>query len=162
MISCTEFIMAYNELFKFLEKHYGKQAVRDFWIGISDNFLWSLRKLVAEKGIQGMKEYWTHTLTEEGAKHKMSISENEFTIDMYECPSVGILRRNRHIKRYPDYCKHCDILYRRIIENYGFNYNIEYIDEYLGKCRLTVRKIKNRTTLDDHNKRKDSNSHQDN
>ena len=65
MISSTEFIMAYNELFKFLEEHYGKEAVIDFWIGISDNFLNNLRKLVAKKGIEGMKEYWTHTLSEE-------------------------------------------------------------------------------------------------
>ena len=142
MISCTEFIMAYNELFKFLEEHYGKEAVTDFWIGISDNFLDNLRKLVVEKGIQGMKEYWTHTLGEEGAKYKMSTTEDEFIINMYECPSVGILRKNRHIKRYPDYCKHCDILYRRVIEKYGFTYNIEYIDENLGKCRLIMKKRK--------------------
>ena len=142
MISCTEFIMAYNELFKFLEKRHGKQAVTDFWIGISDNFLWNLDKLVAKKGIQGMKEYWTHTLTEEGAKYKMSATEDKFTIDMYECPSVGILRRNCHIKRYPDYCKHCDILYRRVIEKYGFTYDYEWIDENLGRCRMTVRKKK--------------------
>jgi len=142
MISCTEFIMAYNELFKFLEERHGKQAVTDFWIGISDNFLWNLDKLVAKKGIQGMKEYWTHTLTEEGAKYKMSATEDKFTIDMYECPSVGILRRNCHIKRYPDYCKHCDILYRRVIEKYGFIYDYEWIDENLGRCRMTVRKKK--------------------
>ena len=142
MISCSAFIMAYNELFKFLEEHYGKEAVTDFWIGISDNFLDNLRKLVVEKGIQGMKEYWTHTLGEEGAKYKMSTTEDEFIINMYECPSVGILRKNRHIKRYPDYCKHCDILYRRVIEKYGFTYNIEYIDENLGKCRLIMKKRK--------------------
>ena len=140
MISCTEFIMAYNELFKFLEERYGKEAVKDFWIGISDNFLHNLNKLVAEKGIQGMKEYWTHTLGEEGAKYRLSTTEHEFVMDIYECPSIGILRRNRHIKRYPDYCKHCDILYRRVIERYGFTCNYEYIDENLGKCRLTVRK----------------------
>ena len=77
MISCTEFIMAYNELFKFLDERHGKQAVTDFWIGISDNFLWNLDKLVAKKGIQGMKEYWTHTLTEEGAKYKMSATPHK-------------------------------------------------------------------------------------
>ncbi len=142
MISSTEFIMAYNELFKFLEERHGKQAVTDFWIAISDNFLNNLRKLVAKKGIQGMKEYWTHTLGEEGAKYKISATKDKFIIEMYECPSVGILRRNRHIKRYPDYCKHCNILYRRVIEKYGFTYNIEYIDESLGKCRIRVKKRK--------------------
>ena len=114
----------------------------DFWIGISDNFLHNLKQLVADKGIQGMKEYWIHTLSEEGAKYKINATEDEFIIEMYECPSVGILRRNRHIKRYPEYCRHCDILYRRIIEKYGFTYNYECIDEEFGKCRLTVKKEK--------------------
>lgn len=140
MISCTEFILAYNELFEFLKEGHGKEAVTDFWIGISDNRLNNLRKLVAKKGIRGMKEYWTHTLGEEGAKYKISATEDEFIIDMYECPSVGILRRNHHIKRFPDYCKHCDILYRRVIEKYGFTYDIEYIDENLGECRLMAKK----------------------
>ncbi len=142
MISCTEFILAYNELFKFLEEHHGPEAVERFWIEISDHFLWNLRQLVDEKGIQGMKEYWMHTLTEEGARYEMKTTEDTFVIDMLECPSVGILRRATHIGRYPDYCKHCDILYRRIIEEYGFQYNIEYIDEKLGKCRVKVQDMR--------------------
>ncbi len=71
MISCTEFILTYNELFKFLDKKGGKKKVVNFWEGISDNFLQNLESLVKEKGIQGMKEYWTHTLTEENANYKM-------------------------------------------------------------------------------------------
>ena len=35
MVSCTEFILAYNELFKFLEEGYGKRAVIKFWEYIS-------------------------------------------------------------------------------------------------------------------------------
>ena len=42
--------------------------------------------------------------------------------------------------RYLDYCKHCDFLYRRVIEKYGSIYDYEYKDEYLGKCRLKVKK----------------------
>ena len=36
MISCTEFIPAYSELFKFLESKGGKQAVVDFWNYLSE------------------------------------------------------------------------------------------------------------------------------
>ena len=138
MISCTEFILAYNELFKFLDKKGGKKKVINFWEGISDNFLQNLETLVREKGIEGMKEYWTHTLTEENAKYKMSADKNRFSIKIYECPSVGILRKTKHIKKYPDYCKHCGVLYPRIIEKYGFKCHIAYIDEEKGICRLKV------------------------
>ncbi|MBM4045118.1 MAG: hypothetical protein FJ279_08390 [Planctomycetes bacterium] len=140
MISCTEFIMAYSELFKFLHERHGHAAVVKFWEGISDEFLWNLRDLVKAKGIQGMKEYWGHTLTEEGADCKVEATEDTFTIHMHRCPSVGILRRATHMQRYPDYCNHCDTLYRRIMEPLGFSYEIEYLDEQAGHCRVTIRK----------------------
>ena len=142
MISCTEFILAYNELFKFLHKKGGKKKVVNFWEGISDNFLHSLESLVREKGIEGMKEYWTHTLTEENANYKMNADENKFSIEMYGCPSVGILRRTKHIEKYLDYCKHCGVLYSRIIEKYGFKCHIAYIDEEKGVCRLKYEKMR--------------------
>lgn len=138
MISCTEFILAYNELFKFLQEKGGKKQVVDCWEGISDHFLQNLDSLVKEKGIEGMKEYWTRTLTEEGAQHKITAGSDKFEIEMYECPSVGILRRTKHIERYPDYCEHCGVLYSRVIEKYGFDYHVEYIDKEEGVCRLTV------------------------
>jgi len=140
MVSCTEFIMAYSELFKYIDENYGEDAVVKFWEGISDQFLQNLRKLVAEKGIQGMVEYWSHTLGEEGALCDMWATDDTFCIEMYRCPSVGILRRATHMERYPKYCHHCDTLYRRIIEDYGFEYNIKYIDQDLGICKLTARK----------------------
>ncbi|MCX8082664.1 MAG: hypothetical protein N3D17_04645 [bacterium] len=141
MISCTEFILAYNELFKFLHKKYGKKAVVDFWIYISDNFLTNLDTLVKEKGIAGMAEYWTHTLTEEKAEYCMEVGRDRFGIYIKKCPSVGIMNR-RNVEKYPYYCEHCDILYRRIIEKYGFNYRIRFIDVDKGICCIKVYKNK--------------------
>ena len=48
MISCTDFIPAYSELFKYLERVGGKEAVIDFWEYLSDKFLWNLKNLVEE------------------------------------------------------------------------------------------------------------------
>lgn len=139
MISCTEFILAYNELFSFLEEEYGREAVIKFWEYISDRFLFNLDRLVREKGIEGMKEYWTHTLTEEGADYEMKVTPTEFEIFMKRCPSVNTLNRS-NVKKYTNYCDHCNILYRRIIEKYGFLYDYEFLDRDKGICRLIVRK----------------------
>jgi len=136
MISCTEFILAYNELFKFLHEKYGKDSVIDFWEYISDNFLQNLENLVREKGIAGMAEYWTHTLTEEKAEYQMSVGENCFEIYMKKCPSVGLLNKSKAVK-YPHYCEHC-ILYKKIIEKYGFAYEENIIDKERGICLLKV------------------------
>ncbi len=140
MISCTEFILAYNELFKFLHRKYGKNAVIELWEHISDVFLKNLDDLVKEKGITGMAEYWTHTLSEEGAEYQMSVGQDYFEIYMKKCPSIAILNEKSVVK-YPWYCEHCPVLYKRVIEKYGFDYRSKYIDKEAGICRISVKKI---------------------
>ena len=138
MISCTEFIMAYSELFAFLEKRHGKETLVRFWEGLSDEFLRNLRDLVAEKGLAGMHEYWTHTLTEGGAEHTVTLADDEFRIEMRRCPSIAILRRSPHLKPYADYCEHCTVLYSRVIEPFGFKCKVEVHDPVRGRCTLRV------------------------
>jgi hypothetical protein len=142
MISCTEFIAAYSELFKYLEKSGGKEAVRDFWDYLSDNFLGNLHDLVARNGIRGCWLYWSHTLNEEAADFTMELDEEagEFSITMHHCPSKGRLLEWKHIEPHADYCQHCDALYRRVLEPLGYEYTYDqsHVDE--ARCKLTVRR----------------------
>lgn len=139
MISCTEFIPAYSELFAFIEERHGKAALIRFWEGLTDEFLWNLRDLVAEKGLAGMHEYWTHTLGEEGGEYELSLADDEFRIEIRRCPSVAILRASRHLKPYPDYCEHCKVLYKRVIEPFGFEVETTVHDAEQGRCTLVVK-----------------------
>jgi len=90
MISCTDFIPAYSELFKYLDSRGGKAAVVAFWEYLSDNFLGNLKELVVANGIKGCWLYWSHTLNEEAADFSMELDEEAgmFRIDMYHCPSI--------------------------------------------------------------------------
>jgi hypothetical protein len=139
MISCTEFIPAYSELFKFLEQKGGRAAVIAFWEKLSDSFLSHLRQLATEKGLAGCFEYWSHTLAEEAADFRMTLEENCFQIDMRACPSKGRLLASRHIQPYPDYCDHCDLLYRRVLEPLGFEYHLDLSQSDQAKCLLIVK-----------------------
>ena len=142
MISCTEFIAAYSELFKYLDKRGGQNAVLDFWAYLTDNFLGNLHDLVVANGIRGCWLYWSHTLNEEAADFTMELDEeaNEFRITMHHCPSKGRLLEWKHIEPYPDYCKHCDVLYRRVLEPLGYEYAYDqsHVDE--ARCSLVVRR----------------------
>ena len=141
MLSCTEFIPAYSELFKYLHQKGGKPAVVKFWENLSDAFLGNLRELAAEKGLAGCYEYWSHTLTEEAADFRMTLNAKKtvFKIEMRHCPSKGRLLDTKHMESYPDYCEHCDLLYRRVLEPLGFEYDIDlsHCDE--ARCVLTVK-----------------------
>ena len=140
MIPCTDFIPAYSELFKYLQERGGNEAVLDFWHYLSDNFLGNLAELVRERGIRGCWVYWSHTLNEEAADFTMTLDEEngEFKITMHKCPSKGRLLECEHIEPYPDYCRHCDVLYRRVLEPLGYDYDIDLSDCDKASCALTV------------------------
>lgn len=142
MISCTEFIPAYSELFKYIEEREGKEAVVDFWNYLSDIFLTNLKDLVIKNGIRGCWIYWSHTLNEEAADFTMELDEEagEFTITMHHCPSKGRLLECKHIKPYRDYCEHCDALYRRVLEPLGFEYNIDLSKADQATCSLRIKR----------------------
>ncbi|MGI6572662.1 MAG: hypothetical protein ACOX19_04420 [Fermentimonas sp.] len=140
MISCTEFIPAYSEGFKFLEQLGGKEEVEKFWSELSDLYLKdSLLKLIKEKGLDGCFEYWSHSLNEEAADFTMTLDtgKGEFRIDMHRCPSKGRLLELQYMIPYHSYCDHCEALYRPVAEKAGFTYQSE-VDSDKASCSLTI------------------------
>ena len=144
MISCTEFIPVYSELFCFLHEKGGKEEVVRFWEELADEFLGNLRTLAQEKGLAGCFEYWSRTLTEEAADFTMTLDEDEgwFRIDMHKCPSMGMLLELAHIKPYENYCEHCAVLYPRILEPLGFECESKVTDPGKPSCFIKVTRKK--------------------
>jgi hypothetical protein len=142
LISCVDFIPAYSELFKFLEKRGGPRAVLDFWNFLSDTYLTSLRDLVAARGLEGCWQYWSRALNEEAADFTMELDEKagEFRIVMNHCPSKGRLLELDRIAPYPEYCRHCDVLYRRVLEPLGYEYDVDLSEVDKARCAVTVRR----------------------
>lgn len=139
MISCTEFIWVYSELFRFLEARGGDDAVIALWKGISDQFLGNLREYIARDGLKGMYQYWSHTLGEEGGRHVMTLYDDSFIIDMHDCPSARLIQQSGRIVPYDKYCEHCRWLYPPLIERFGYEVDMDIISCEKGRCRLTVR-----------------------
>ena len=122
MISCTEFIPLYSELFKYLEDLGGHEEVLRYWEYISDTYVADLLgKAVAGKGLRGCWDYWARSLNEEACDFRMELDEQAgtFSIDMRHCPSRGMLNSLAHMEPYYDYCSHCAILYARQLRKYG-------------------------------------------
>ena len=95
MISCTEFIPAYSELFSFLDDRYGRDEVSRLW-----DFLFKpdgkgipLINFVKKEGIRGCFSYWSGTLTEEASDCDLYLNEKAgwYLSTMHHCPSKGRL-----------------------------------------------------------------------
>lgn len=144
MVSCTEFIPLYSELFKYLENKGGKQEVLKYWNFVSDKYVQPrLGEEVEKNGLKGCWNYWNVSLNEEACDFTMTYDEeeNKFEIDMKGCPSRGMLNKLAYTDPYQDYCGHCDVLYSRVLKKYGIDIkgNYEHVDK--ACCKFIARKI---------------------
>ena len=44
------------------------------------------------------------------------------------------------MEAYPDYCRHCDVLYRRVLEPLGYEYTIDLSRTDQAACTVIVRR----------------------
>ena len=144
MISCTEFIPAYSELFSYLDKKYGRAEVDKFW-----EYLFAptgdgvpLINFLVKEGIRGCYSYWAGTLNEEAADFTIYLNEKAgwYHSVMHHCPSKGRLlelEKELGITPYPDYCLHCDH-YRSAIEKAGLKYIYNFIGTDSAACSELV------------------------
>lgn len=137
MISCTEFVPLYSELFQYIEDREGKDGVVKYWEYISDNYVAPrLGAEVKKNGMRGCWEYWSKSLNEEAADFTMTFDPDaeEFSIVMHHCPSKGMLDSFTHFEPYNDYCGHCDLLYARVLEKYGITFTCTVSDTCSAAC----------------------------
>ncbi len=144
MISCRDFIPAYSEFFKYLEKEHGHGEVLNFWQELfkPDGKGISLVNYVENSGIKGCYEYWSNSLNEEAADFTMYLNEKRgfFQIIMHHCPSKGRLlvqQDETGIPPYPHYCMHCDY-YRGAVEKHGLKYLYNFTGVDNAACSILI------------------------
>lgn len=114
MISCTEFIPAYSELFSFLDERFGRAEVDRLWYFLfkPDGKGIPLINFIEKEGIRGCFTYWSGTLSEEASDCTLYLNEKAgwYLAIMHHCPSKGRLIKLKDelgITPYYDYCLHC-------------------------------------------------------
>lgn len=144
MISCTEFVLAYSELFTYLDKTYGRPEVDKLW-----DFLFKptgkgipLINYAKKDGLKGCVDYWTSTLTEEAAEitRIYNLEAGWSTGTMHYCPSKGRLLEYKEklgIEPYYDYCDHCDY-YRAALEEVGITWIRNHINTDKASCSSII------------------------
>lgn len=144
MISCTEFIPSYSELFTYLEDKHGRAEVDRFWKYLfePDGKGIPLISFIERDGIKGCWNYWKGTLNEEAADFTMYLNEKRgfFYNVMHHCPSKGRLLELKDeigIEPYHDYCLHCDS-YRAAAEKCGLKYIYNFDGTDHAACSMLI------------------------
>ena len=165
MISCTEFIPSYSELFSYLDENKGGHAeVERFWTYLFEPTGKGipLINFARKDGLRGCWNYWMGTLHEEAADCIKIINEKDGWIysEMLYCPSKGRLlelEKELGIKPYYDYCGHCDY-YRASLEQVGLTWFRNHIGVGEAKCSSILydpKKFKGMMVVDENTERVD-------
>ena len=140
MISCTEFIPAYSELFKYIDETSGRQAVYDFWKSLFQPENSPLNHLIPKYGkLRGCWENWYVVFTEEACDNTMLYNEDEGyqACCMHHCPSKGRFKKLGYMEPFDEYCKHCDS-YEIVLNKYGAETRMDYRGNEDAKCRSMI------------------------
>ena len=139
MISCTEYIPAYSELFKFMDRRSGRQAVYDYWARFFDPKEFPLGRQVARSGLKGCFDYWEVIFSEEACDSTMIYNEAEgwLTMCMHACPSKGRFQKLGYLEPFDEYCRHCDG-YDAIVAAYGLKRYTDYRGTDRAACRMLI------------------------
>ena len=145
MISCTEFIPSYSELFSYIDENLGGHAaVEKFWAYLFEPTGKGIPLINYAKkdGLRGCWNYWVGTLKEEAADVTRYINEKEGWIysECHRCPSKGRLldfEKELGIKPYYDYCGHCDY-YRSHLRAVGLDWTRNHIHTDEAKCSTII------------------------
>jgi len=144
MLGVYDFCGHYEWTFEWLRQQGGEPLVRRFWdAAIHQDSQRHAQELILKRGIEGMKEYWGHTLQEEGAGYHTTATEDTFRIDMHDCPSKGFLIRN-HLEQYRDYCDHCMGWIGPLLKQAG--YVVDHQHNHRGRCWWEIRKESDATS----------------
>jgi hypothetical protein len=140
MISCTEFIPAYSEFFKYIDQKSGRQAVYDFWDALFQPGNSPLDGLITKYGkLRGCWENWYVVYTEEACDNTMLYNEEEgwWLGCMHHCPSKGRFQKLGYMEPFDEYCKHCDS-YEIVLGKYGVKHCMDYRGNENATCRSII------------------------
>ncbi len=139
MVSCTEFIPAYNELFKYLDKKHGRQAVYDYWNWRFQPEQSPLYTHLVKSGFRGAWDYWSAVITEEACDCTKVFNEKEgWSIScMHSCPSRGRFIKFNYLEPFDEYCAHCNC-YNIALEKKGFSMIRDHRGEEKACCRSVL------------------------
>jgi hypothetical protein len=137
MLGAYDFCGHYEWTFAWLEREGGEFLLREYWDkAIHEDSQRHASELILGKGIEGMKEYWGHSLGQEGAGYASSATEKTFRLDIHDCPSKGFLIRNE-LEQHADYCDHCIGWIGPMLKRGGFT--IDHQHNHCGQCWWEMR-----------------------
>lgn len=76
----------------YLEKNYGKDAVREYLLQFSNSYYAPLKNEICTNGLVALKSYIERIYQVEGGKVNIAFSEDEMIVEIADCPAVSHMK----------------------------------------------------------------------
>jgi hypothetical protein len=135
MLGCHEFCGYYDWTFGYIQRHYGREALEDFWAkAIGRDAQRHYEQAGRKDGLRGLERTWNQTGVEEHCDWTFTLDEarNVLRWDMRRCPSRGYLLEH-DLCACEDYCDHCMGWIIPLLADVGVEV-INHEHNHLGQC----------------------------
>ena len=140
MIPSDHFVRFYNEIFKFLLKKGGQDALEEYFLEISRHQETHCLELF-KKGLQGMIDYWATIKEEENCDSDGVVIQGKHGLIskgfMNGCPSLTKVIDN-DAEPCREYCLHCPGWVLPLMSKVNIYYVYDLISLDMPRCQTTI------------------------
>jgi hypothetical protein len=127
-----DFHGAFSYMLIYLEKNYGKKALKDYLLQVAKNVYGGLSEKIKRQELNALEKHLKKIFEIEDAKYKIIREDGKLILDVKCCPALKHMRK----RGYPVMKKFCEcdrVITGAICRNAGIKCNIKH-DQRKGKC----------------------------
>jgi len=138
MMPSDQFVLFYNEIFKFLEKK-GDEELRKYYDRVSRRQEDFCISLFTDKGLRGMFEYWERIRVEENCDCRQNLTDTYLEFRMNVCPSLSKVVKS-DAGPCARYCDHCPGWVLPIFSKTGYFCVYDLVGRTKPSCYMFITK----------------------
>jgi len=135
MAAIKEWFGAFNVIFNWFEKQFGREALEAYWRHIADTCYDDVVKKFQGEGLAGVRDYFEDIFRKDGGKLETSLQDKRLTIRIIQCPAFMFMNDsdNPHFVPIKDYCRHDAIVNERLAQKSGLAFRMTACTHH-GQC----------------------------
>jgi hypothetical protein len=131
-IGAADFYFAINATFRFIEKKFGAEGLRNYWSELGTTYFAPVAAAWQRGGLDEVAKYWNAFFAAEPKAEVEVISNHDSVVlNVKTCPAIKHLRDNQR-EILPSFCQHCYFVSEAMAEKAGLTVRVEGGN---GSCR---------------------------
>lgn len=135
-----DFHIAMNLLIDYLEKNYGKKAIKEYLKQFSLAYFKPLKEKIKKKGLKPLKKYIEDLYKKEGGKIDLKFTKDLLVVKIKRCPAVMHIKKKVPVAE--SFFETTRTIYQTIVEETPFTFEMKSYDKKTGKTTLIFRRKK--------------------